>query len=460
MLSRIILRIILFSLVLGCNAQEPKKETTTTETTAQHIVVKPENFAKAEVIKKINCTADASQSYALYLPKDYNAETKKGAIFFFDPHGDGALPLEKYKSLAESLNFIFVGSNNSKNGNDWPTTQNVCDALFSDCQKRLNIDAQQIYVVGFSGGAKVACYALSQFGFVSGALAQSAMLPIQTNNLQSKKSIVGMAGTSDMNYTDVVNGMDALSENIFTKRTLLFHGKHEWCSVNDMETGLQSLMLMSKNIENKNILVSFEKNILQKIKTESDLILKVQYLKTANDLLTGKSNVSVFAKQLNEITNSAEYNKQLRIQQTLLTEENSIKNQIGDQISRGDIASIEKTYDEIEPKSKMRTPQSAMYSRVAGYMSLAAYSLSNRNLYTNPAEAARWVSLYKHVDKTNTEAWYFGAIVNMQQNNEANAVADMLKAIGLGFNDVQRFAKEPALASLNNNPSVAAAWKK
>ena len=108
----------------------------------------------------------------------------------------------------------------------------------------------------------------------------------------------------------------------------------------------------------------------------------------------------------------------------------------------------------------MRTPQSAMYSRVAGYMSLAAYSLSNRNLYTNPAEAARWVSLYKHVDKTNTEAWYFGAIVNMQQNNEANAVADMLKAIGLGFIDVQRFAKEPALASLNNNPSVAAAWKK
>ncbi|MBL0051134.1 MAG: hypothetical protein IPP29_06225 [Bacteroidetes bacterium] len=85
MLSRIILRIILISLVLGCNAQEPKKETTTIETTAQPIVVKPENFAKAEVIKKIDCIADASQSYALYLPKEYSPETKKGAIFFFDP---------------------------------------------------------------------------------------------------------------------------------------------------------------------------------------------------------------------------------------------------------------------------------------------------------------------------------------------------------------------------------------
>lgn len=101
-------------------------------------------------------------------------------------------------------------------------------------------------------------------------------------------------------------------------------------------------------------------------------------------MLTGKSNVSVFAKQLNEITNSTDYNEQIRIQQTLLNEENSqVKNQIRDQISRGDIASIRKTYNEIEPKSKMRTPQSAMYSRVAGYMSLAAYSLSNRNLYTN-----------------------------------------------------------------------------
>jgi predicted peptidase len=217
MLPKPILRMVFISLVLGCNAQEPKKETATTETSAQLNDDKPKNFAKAEIIKKIDCIADASQSYALYLPKDYNAETKKGAIFFFDPHGDGALPLEKYTSLAESLNFIFVGSNNSKNGNDWPTSQNVCNALFSDCQKRLNIDAQQIYVVGFSGGAKVACFALSQFGFIAGALAQSAMLPIQTNNIQSKKSIVGMAGTSDMNYTDVVNGMDALPENIFTK---------------------------------------------------------------------------------------------------------------------------------------------------------------------------------------------------------------------------------------------------
>ena len=228
MLFRIILRIIFISLVLGCNAQEPKKETTTTETTEKPIDVKPENFAIAEVIKKIDCIADVSQSFALYLPKDYHTETKKGAIFFFDPHGDGALPLEKYKTLAESLNFIFVGSNNSKNGNDWPTSQKVCEALFSDCQKRLNIDAQQIYVVGFSGGAKVACYALSQFSFIEGALPQSAMLPIQPNNIQSKKSIVGMAGTSDMNYTDVVNGMDALPESVFTKRTLLFHGKHEW----------------------------------------------------------------------------------------------------------------------------------------------------------------------------------------------------------------------------------------
>src|SRR6202000_2250489 len=110
-----------------------------------------------KVIASVTCKSDPTQSYAVYIP----ARGNKGAlpvVYFFDPHGDGALPLNKYRSLAESYGFILVGSNNSKNGNDWNTTENSWRHVADDTKNRLKIDGSRVYTCGFSGGAKVASY--------------------------------------------------------------------------------------------------------------------------------------------------------------------------------------------------------------------------------------------------------------------------------------------------------------
>src|SRR6266404_2597304 len=74
-------------------------------------------YEAGKVIDSVICKADPAQSYALYIPSKGNA-TALPVIYFFDPHGSGALPLNKYRSLAEAYGFILAGSNNSKNGND------------------------------------------------------------------------------------------------------------------------------------------------------------------------------------------------------------------------------------------------------------------------------------------------------------------------------------------------------
>ena len=49
-----------------------------------------------------------------------------------------------------------------------------------------------------------------------------------------------------------------------------------------------------------------------------------------------------------------------------------------------------------------------------------------------------YVNLYKMVDPTNSEAWYFSAVLHARSNDMAAVEADLLKAVEYGFNDKAR----------------------
>ena len=53
-----------------------------------------------------------------------------------------------------------------------------------------------------------------------------------------------------------------------------------------------------------------------------------------------------------------------------------------------------------------------------------------------------FVSLYKKVDPTNSEAFYFSAILNARNNDAAKAKQDLQKAVTLGFNDKIRLEQQ------------------
>src|ERR1017187_4246613 len=80
-------------------------------------IATPDSFEAGKIIDPVICKSDSTQSYALYIPAKAN-KSALPIIYFFDAHGDGALPLKKYKSLADAYGFILIGSNSSKNGND------------------------------------------------------------------------------------------------------------------------------------------------------------------------------------------------------------------------------------------------------------------------------------------------------------------------------------------------------
>ena len=216
------------------NHSGPAKDIKTADTLAAANPVVTDTFRAGKIIPSVYCKNNPTQSYALYIPLKGNRESLP-VIYFFDPHGDGTLPITKYKNLADSYGFILIGSNNSKNGDDWSTLENTWRCLFDDSQKRLRINSNRIYTCGFSGGAKVASYLGLNNNEVKGVIANGAGLPEITLAGNFHFSITAIAGEGDMNMTDLVSINTDLDKTQTRHRIIFFAGKHEWAPENAMD---------------------------------------------------------------------------------------------------------------------------------------------------------------------------------------------------------------------------------
>ncbi len=409
---------------------------------------KPDSFPLKTIMEKVVCRNDASQSYALYIPS--NSKTN-AVIYFFDPHGDGSLPVKKYKALADKYQYVLTGSNNSKNGNDWQTTENTWQNLFNDTQQRLGFDHNVIYTCGFSGGAKVASYVALHHNEVSAVIAGGAGLPddVPANNFNF--SFTGIAGEGDMNMTDLVTLDNDFNKTQTKHRIIFFNGKHEWAPDSVMDIAFAGLQLdlmrkkfIAKNDSFINAYIDNSKKRLNAAIKRNDLIQAERECTLSLNMLDGVTDAGFFQQKKSSVTESTEYKQQLQQQQSLFAIEQNKKAEYGAQFQNGDISYWNKTIADLNTSSKAHTQEGAMYQRLLAYLSLAFYSISNQLINNNQNDQATYfVNLYKLADPTNSEAWYFSAVLDGRNNNATAATNDLLKAVANGFKDQQRMLQQP-----------------
>lgn len=166
-----------------------------------------------------------SDSFALYLPHGFDSSVPHPIIVFFDPHGDGYRPLEKYHDLADKYNTILAGSNTSRNGATLQEGVNIAGRLIADLSHRYKLDGTHLTFCGFSGGAKVAMMAANSIPTVTHVVYCGAVVPLQ--NFSRPISFLGIAGTHDMNYSDLLLFHHTLSAGI-PHYLIEWKGKHEW----------------------------------------------------------------------------------------------------------------------------------------------------------------------------------------------------------------------------------------
>ena len=418
------------------------------------------SLEKGKIISKIKCSKDSSVNYSLYLPKKYSSDNKFPIIYFFDSHGNGSFPLERYKDLAEKYGYILAGSNNSKNGMSWEENHPQIQTFMSDVKQRLNIDGRRIYTCGFSGGSRVASSIAIFDGRIAGVIGMGAGFPSLTEPINNRFDYIGFAGNEDFNMNEMVALNSSMDQSPIRHQLILFNGHHEWapaesaedaflwCEFNAMKDGLISKndSLIKYFISKKEIEL---KNIEQKKRKYDEMLL----YKTMSNYLDGLSDISEYKKKVEQLNASDVLKKEMIQKDNLakleLTQQEMYRNNFV-------LKDLSWWMNEIKKlnqlaKNESDEEKSIMNKRLLNYLSLVAYMNASSSLQANNfPDLEKYLKIYHQVDPENSEHQYLFADFYAIKKDNAKAISSLKNAVKLGFNDAARMEKDSYLVSLRN----------
>ncbi|NOT52738.1 MAG: hypothetical protein HOP10_15850 [Chitinophagaceae bacterium] len=173
-------------------------------------------------IQRIKCSVDTTQQYALYLPAKHNA-----LLIFLDPGARGDMPVREYASLADQYGIVMAGSFNSRNFDGNSSVASFV-AVYNDVTNRYAIDADKIWLTGFSGGARAACSIGLMYPEVKGIIGCGAGFADDNADVTKISRYAGIVGIGDMNFTELFDNSHYLDEKKVGNILLTFNGGHVW----------------------------------------------------------------------------------------------------------------------------------------------------------------------------------------------------------------------------------------
>lgn len=205
----------------------------------------PEEYGKIQA--KIALTTDSTQSYALYIPKSYFTNKNAGMILAFDPEANGRKPVALLQGIAEEFNFIVVGSNVSKNGENIVKIRKHVHALLDELIPKYPVNEGRIYSLGFSGGAKVAGTIAGENPEVTATIACSG-LPNDIYLFLKKKDffLITIVGNEDFNFLDAFHLEQQRNQSPLKYEMITFNGAHDWPDKNALHEAFTLLTLHEK----------------------------------------------------------------------------------------------------------------------------------------------------------------------------------------------------------------------
>jgi hypothetical protein len=181
----------------------------------------------------------------------------------------------------------------------------------------------------------------------------------------------------------------------------------------------------------------------------NQLIKAWQECRLQIELLGALADAVWFRQKEASIEENAQYRKERQQEENLLVTEQNTKAEYMQHFQEADMGYWTKTIDALRVKAAVKTAERGMYQRLLAYLSLAFYSISNQMINAGQNGAARhFTELYKLADPSNSEAWYFSAILHAREGNRQGAEGDLQTAVRYGFNDRRRLRQQPEFQQL------------
>ena len=94
-----------------------------------------------QITDTVKCRESPGQSYALYMPAQYDNEKSWPVILIFDPAARGRTGVNAFIEAGRKYGFILACSNNSRNG-QFIDNFSAAAAMLRDVGERFNIDPE------------------------------------------------------------------------------------------------------------------------------------------------------------------------------------------------------------------------------------------------------------------------------------------------------------------------------
>ncbi|HIE16457.1 MAG TPA: hypothetical protein EYP69_05995 [Bacteroidales bacterium] len=419
---------------------------------AEHPVEKTKARQSRIALKKGEVVTENIFSY--YLPTTYAPAEKLPVFFIFDPHGHGELPLARYYSLAEKYNFILVASNVSKNGLPRNQLNNIIEQFFRKVSFSISFDSNKVFVMGFSGGARVSSIAAVTYPAVQGMVLCGGGLAYQQLIENIKSDVLLLVGKEDFNLPELMN-LDTLLDNKCRHLLLHFDGHHQWPDLLTMEdVFLWAVFKMMKNgaIPVKDTLVrnflAYNDSLFKNI---SDMYDKKMVLDKIIYFTNTLMDITKYKQQIRYLERCADYKKEMKKFLAIIKKEQEQEQSLSESMLTQSFEWWHATIQMIISDSSQKTLPAMSHKRILNYLSLVAYMQSTGALESQRNNyAGHFIGLYQLIDPDNPEGYYLEAQLAVRKNNPKAAIAALKKAEDLGFSDFDRLNNDLEFMPLLN----------
>ncbi len=455
---------LLFAFILfsACKPDQTKsnsdlnKNLNTDTITSSKLKLNPGDF-----VPRVNCSGNENLSYALYIPQKINLAVKNPVLFLFDPHANGALPINKYRDLADKYGYILIGSNDSKNGASREFTSQVISSLLKSSFELLLIDDKRIYAGGFSGGGRVASMlAFSSAGCI-GLVTCGAGFPKEVWTTTPPSCIIGIAGDGDMNLNEL-ESIKVDEPNLKNRYELIrFDGIHEWPPINIFE---QAFLAFEATGINDGVISKDDKHISElndsyqalsdNLSADNNYIYQAKLYERWINNLGNLTDVTVIKNSYKDLLKRADYKKAIYEEEKLFDDEKILKSKYLDAIGKQDTGWWKDQMKSLQNEVTSSTiGKKNMINRVTGTLSLTCFMNLNQSIGSNQKDAMEYFSyLYRTIDPTNPETWYLAAVVAGKKSDYPQVYNYLSRAVSIGFHDAARAQSEPAFSMMISDP--------
>ncbi|MFA6401331.1 MAG: hypothetical protein WCX31_06855 [Salinivirgaceae bacterium] len=386
----------------------------------------------------------------------YNGKDRLPVLFFFDPHGDGSLPLKNYQSLANNYGYILVGSNNIKNGLSGSYAFSVFQQLLNETQSRFLIDNKRIFTSGFSGGAKLAIIFAQQLPQIAGVIACGGSIPFNGDEL-TRFYYVGMVGLADFNYLEAQQSFSAFDQKGIDYTAITFAGKHEWPPVAEFNLAFSGLELFCmktnrtpKNEKWMNTLWNQMQDSINDSEKKQNYIAELLTLRQTERWFNGIRNISDIKIQQATLEQNPQFIKQVTKRQALLQKEIALRSEFIKAIELRDLEWWRAEVTRFNETTSNSDKEVALIGRrLLNYLSMVSFMFTKNDLDDGKLDDAfKKIQIYALVDATNPDVYLMYARYYLLSGDKKLMVENFKKALSLGFVSWEQYASDNSWKAL------------